>query len=130
MTVEAEVEEVPKKTHGGARAGAGRKPKAAQPLNPELMGQISEADPCGVVGGFIVALEQVIARAPATHRIHLRLHAVEGLRRASEKYRLELISSGVVDHALIDDAMAIAVEEVRRQFFIALAGGTQPAASA
>jgi hypothetical protein len=100
-----------------------KKPKAEVDL---AVIQEAANNPCGVVGGFILALDEVIAKAPAGARAHLRVHAMDGLRRASEKYRMDLLSSGLVDASLLDGGLATSVEEVRRNYLISTAGGTQP----
>lgn len=82
-------------------------------------------DPAAIVAGFLLALEEVISGAPASQRDCLRLHAAHGLRRGSEKYRLDLISDGAAGAALGDD-LEEAADEVRRTYLAAACAATQP----
>ncbi len=119
---------------GDVRAKTGKRvaKKATAPaVEPEVrvdpaVTRMAVDNPCSVVGGFIMALDEVISKAPAGARAHLRAHAMDGLRRASEKYRMDLLSSGLVEATLLDGGLAAAVEEVRRNYLINTAGGTQP----
>lgn len=108
-----------------------KKPKAARVPEPKVhvdpvVAQMSSDNPTGVVVGFLTALDEVISKTPAGARAHLRVCAMDGLRRASEKYRMDLISSGVVPVELLDRGLAEAVEQVRRGYLINTSGGTQP----
>ncbi len=82
--------------------------------------------PCRLVDGVLAALGQIIGEMPPEERDHARTHAACELRRAAERYRLDLISGGAATAESLDAAIGATVERARREYLVQEMGGTQP----
>lgn len=87
-------------------------------------------DPAAVVAGFLAALDEAVEAAAPAERPLLRLHAAYGLRRASERLRLDLICAGHALQAALDEALEGGADDVRRAYLARVLRGTQPGAEA
>jgi hypothetical protein len=90
-------------------------------------------DPREVVAGFLLALEDEVRGAGAEDLLVMRLHAVYALRRASEKFRLDLISDGQLDErelAAFDEDIRDGVHDIRRAYVSVAFRATQRGADA